>query len=75
MTARTFSDKFPKRKKDVYLNPTNRTICLNIKEIDKTIVLQSYFIKMLFYNFKYWDEGFLIGEVSSEVIEQMRKSN
>ncbi len=30
---------------------------------------------LLFDNFKCWDKGCLIGEVSSEVIEQMRKSN
>ena len=30
---------------------------------------------LLFDNFKCWDEGCLIGEVSPEVIEQMRKSN
>ena len=30
---------------------------------------------LLFDNFKCWDEGVLIGEVSPEVIEQMKKSN
>lgn len=30
---------------------------------------------LLFNDFKCWDEGCLIGEVSPEVIEQMRKSN
>ncbi len=30
---------------------------------------------LLFDDFKCWDEGYLIGEVSPEVIEQMRKSN
>ena len=30
---------------------------------------------LLFDNFKCWDEGCLIGEVSPEVIEQMRKEN
>lgn len=30
---------------------------------------------LLFDNFKCWDEGCLMGEVSQEVIEQMRKSN
>lgn len=30
---------------------------------------------LLFDNFKCWDEGCLIGEVSPEVIDQMRKSN
>lgn len=30
---------------------------------------------LLFDNFKCWDEGVLVGEVSPEVIEQMKKSN